>query len=127
MRILGHGVDLVEISRIRRLLGDHPERFLERVFTEQEQLDSGTGKRRDEHIAARFAAKEAALKALGTGWSQGIGWTDVSVVKNEAGKPSMILNGRAGEIAASLGIETLHLSLSHTDTHAIASVIAEGA
>lgn len=127
MRIIGHGVDLVELSRIRRLLGDHPERFLERVFTEREQLDSGDGKRRDEHLAARFAAKEAAFKALGTGWSQGIGWTDVSIVKNEAGKPELVVNGRAAEIADSLGIQAWHVSLSHTDSHAIASVIAEGA
>jgi len=127
MAIIGHGVDIVEISRIHMMMGENPERFLERIYTEQEKLDSGNGKRRDEHLAVRFAAKEAALKALGTGWSQGIGWTDVSVVKNEAGKPSMVVVGRAAEVAENLGIRTWHVSLSHTSTHAIASVIAEGA
>ena len=67
------------------------------------------------------------MKTLGTGWSQGIGWTDVSVVKDEAGKPSLVVVGKAAEIAAELGITAWHVSLSHTDTHAIASVIAEGA
>ncbi|MCA9304760.1 MAG: holo-ACP synthase [Phycisphaerales bacterium] len=127
MAIIGHGVDIVEISRIRTMVGEHPERFLDRVYSEQERLDSGTGKRRDEHLAVRFAAKEAAMKTLGTGWSQGIGWTDVSVVKDEAGKPSLVVVGKAAEIAAELGITAWHVSLSHTDTHAIASVIAEGA
>ena len=125
--IIGHGVDIVETSRIEQLLGDHPERFLERVFTPGEQADSESNKRQLEHLAARFAAKEAALKALGTGWSQGIGWTDIEVVRADNGKPSLNITGRAAEIATDLGITSWHISLSHISTHAIASVIAEGA
>ena len=79
-----------------------------------------------EHLAARFAAKEAALKALGTGWSEGVGWTDVEVVRDAIGRPGLMVTGKAAEIAAGRGIEAWHVSLTHTGTHAMASVIAEG-
>lgn len=125
-RIIGHGVDIVETARIKQLLGDHPDRFLERCFTEGEQADSKSSRRQLEHLAARFAAKEAALKALGTGWSQGIGWTDIEVLRADNGRPSLNITGRAAEIAAGMGITTWHLSMSHISTIAIASVIAEG-
>jgi len=125
MPIIGLGVDIVETSRIADLLGEYPERFLERCFTPGEQEDSKSPKRRSEHLAARFAAKEAALKALGTGWSKGIGWTDIEVIKDIAGKPSLNITGRAKEIASEQGITKWHLSLSHISTHAVASVIAE--
>lgn len=125
--IIGHGVDIVETARIKQMLGDHPERFLERCFTPGEQEDSKSSRRHLEHLAARFAAKEAALKALGTGWSQGIGWTDIEVVRADSGKPSLKITGRAAEIAAELGITVWHLSMSHVAATAIASVIAEGA
>ena len=125
MSIIGIGVDIVETSRIADLMGNHPHRFLERCFTLGEQKDSQSPKRQHEHLAARFAAKEAALKALGTGWSQGVGWTDVEVVKDSAGKPSLNISGKAEEIAKGLGISKWHLSLSHISTHAVASVIAE--
>ncbi|HCT44405.1 MAG: ACP synthase [Phycisphaerae bacterium] len=125
--IIGHGVDIVETARIKQMLGDHPERFLERCFTPGEQEDSKSSRRQLEHLAARFAAKEATLKALGTGWAQGIGWTDIEVVRAESGKPSLKVTGRAGEIAAEMGITTWHLSMSHVAPTAIASVIAEGA
>jgi len=126
MAIVGHGVDLTEVSRIEQMLGDHPERFLERCFTPTEQADGGDGPRRAERLAARFAAKEAALKALGTGWSDGVGWTDIGVIRTNAGKPELAVTGRAAEIAGALGITRWHVSLSHTGDHAIASVIAEG-
>ncbi len=125
MPIIGTGVDIVETARIADLLGNHPERFLERCFTKGEQEDSKSNKRQNEHLAARFAAKEAALKALGTGWSQGIGWTDIEVVKEPSGKPYLKITGRAAEIADELGITKWHLSLSHISTHAIAMAIAE--
>jgi holo-[acyl-carrier protein] synthase len=125
MAIIGIGVDIVETARIADLLGEHPERFLERCFTPGEQEDSKSPKRRFEHLAARFAAKEAALKALGTGWSKGIGWTDIEVVKDGAGKPLLNITGKAAEIAIKQGITKWHLSLSHISTHAVASVIAE--
>ncbi|MFG0304709.1 MAG: holo-ACP synthase [Phycisphaerales bacterium JB040] len=126
MAIVGHGVDLVEVARIERMLGEQGERFLQRCFTHGERAYADTSsKRRAEHLAARFAAKEAALKALGTGWSEGIGWTDIEVARDEAGCPSLVVTGRAGEIAARQGVLTWHVSLSHTETHAMASVIAE--
>ncbi len=125
MSIIGLGVDIVETSRIAELMGNHSERFLERCFTKGEQEDYKSNKRQMEHLAARFAAKEAALKALGTGWSQGIGWMDIEVVKEPSGKPTLNITGRAKEIADGLGISKWHLSLSHISTHAVASVIAE--
>ena len=125
MPVIGTGVDIVETTRIAELLGNHPDRFLERCFTPGEQEDSASNKRNHEHLAARFAAKEAALKALGTGWAQGIGWTDIEVVKEPSGKPTLKVTGRAKEIADGLGVSRWHVSLSHISTHAIASVIAE--
>lgn len=125
MPVVGIGLDLTEVDRIERLLGDHPERFLERCFTPSERFDAGEGPRRVERLAARFAAKEAALKALGTGWSDGIGWTDVSVERLNSGKPRLVVAGRAAEIASGLGIARWHVTLTHTGTHAAAMVVAE--
>jgi holo-[acyl-carrier protein] synthase len=122
--IVGHGIDLVETERIARMLADHPERFLERCFTPREVEDS-EGVRRFEHLAARFAAKEAALKAIGTGWARGIGWTDVETVRHESGRPELRVHGKAAEIAAELGVTRWHVSLTHTAAFAAASVIAE--
>ncbi len=119
-------MDIVEIARIEKSLSKHAESCLTKCFTEQEVLDSGDSKRRPEHLAARFAAKEAALKAIGTGWSQGIGWTDVETVRLESGRPELRVTGRAKEIADSMGVDRWFVSLSHTETNAIASVIAEG-
>ncbi|NRA58539.1 MAG: holo-ACP synthase [Phycisphaerales bacterium] len=124
--ILGHGVDLVEVGRVARSIDRHGDRFLERVFTEAEREYAGDGRRRDEHLAARFAAKEAVFKALGTGWAQGAGWTDIEVVRNASGRPSVVLHDRASELAARMGVKWWHLSLTHTGELAMASVIAEG-
>ena len=124
--IVGHGVDLVEIGRIARSIDEHGERFLERVFTTRERDDAGEGPKRIEKLAARFAAKEAALKAIGTGWSRGIAWTDIETASEFSGKPTLRVGGVAGDIARDLGGARWHLSLSHTATHAIASVILEG-
>ncbi len=124
--IVGHGVDIVEVARIAESLGKHSDRFLERVFTDREVSDSGDGPRRVEHLAARFAAKEAALKAIGTGWSEGIGWTDVETRRGLRGKPELVVTGRALEIARELGGARWFVSLSHTDALAMASVILEG-
>ena len=124
MQIIGHGIDIVETARIRRMLGEHPERFLARCFTPAEQAYADSRpKRRDEHLAGRFASKEAILKVLGTGWSGGIAWTDAEVVREASGKPTVRLSGRAAEVAAELGITSWWLSISHTDTHAVASAI----
>jgi len=124
--ILGHGVDLADVQRIRRSVERFHDRFLERVFTEGERGYAGDGPRRDEHLAARFAAKEAVFKALGTGWAQGVGWTDIEVVREASGRPVLVLHGRARELAEALGVRRWHLSLTHTGTMAMASVFAEG-
>lgn len=126
MPILGHGIDLTEVDRIEEMLAEHGDRFLQRCFTPREIADAGDGPRRTEHLAARFAAKEAALKALGTGWAQGVGWTDVAVHRAESGKPELIVTGRAAAVAAERGITRWQVSLTHTKDHAVASVIAEG-
>jgi len=124
MRIIGHGIDLIEIQRIAQMLDDHGESFTHRCFTasEREYADGG-GKLRAERYAARFAAKEAVLKALGTGWSQGATWNEIEVGRDPAGRPTIKLSGRTARIAEELGIGMWHLSLSHSKSHAIASVI----
>lgn len=126
MRIIGHGIDAVEIDRIARSLAEFGDRFLERVFTPAERAYAQQSKRRDEHLAARFAAKEAVFKALGTGWSGGIAWTDVEVCLEPSGRPFVKLYGRAAEIAYQQAIRAWSLSLTHTKTMAIASAIATG-
>jgi holo-[acyl-carrier protein] synthase len=127
MPIIGHGIDLVEIARIGRMLAEHGEPFIERCFTPEERgyCESGP-KRRDERYAARLACKEAVFKALGTGWTDGIGWRDVEIVRQPSGRPMLRLHGRCAEVAAGMGIRRWHVSLSHTDSHAIASVVGEG-
>ena len=126
MRIIGHGIDLVEVSRIAEMLDKHAERFVDRVFTKAEAAHGDGKRRRAEHLAARFAAKEAALKALGTGWAGGIAWTDIEVVSLPSGQPSLHVTGRAAEIAQSRGVREWHISITHTDAQAMASVIAVG-
>ena len=124
MRIVGHGIDVVDIDRIQRMLDDHSDRFLERCFTPEERFHGEGGRRYAEHIAARFAAKEAAMKALGTGLSAGITWTDISVRREPGGRPTLVVAGTAARLAWHHGIHEWHVSLSHTDTVAMASVIA---
>lgn len=126
MRVLGHGIDLVDIARIERTLNDHSERFLERCFTPAERAYADQSKRRLEHLAARFAAKEAVMKALGTGWAEGIAWTDIEVEREASGRPVVVLHGPAVQRARDMGVRVWHLSLSHTGTAAVASVIASG-
>ena len=136
MRVIAHGIDIVEIARIVRMLQEHGERFLERCFTDVEQAYAdaasvtapgpGIGKRSAERLAARFACKEAVFKALGTGWKSGISWRDVGIVHEPSGQPNLVLTGRCAELAAQLGIAQWHVSLSHTDSMAIASVIGSG-
>lgn len=123
MSPLAHGIDLVSVARIRAMVEEHGERFLARVFTPHELECAGDGPRRDEHLAARFAAKEAILKALGTGWAAGIGWTDVELRREASGKPSIVLSGHASKVAEDQGLRHWAVSLSHTADLAIASVI----
>lgn len=124
MRIVGHGIDMVETDRLARMVEEHGDRFLHRVFTEGERRYAANNpSRMVEHLAGRFAAKEAILKVLGTGWSGGIAWTDAEVVREPSGKPVIQLHGRCREVAAELGIVHWWLSISHVRTHAIASAI----
>lgn len=126
MHVVGHGVDLVEVARIGAMLDEHGQRFLDRCFTPAEQAYKADTRRRVEHLAARFAAKEAVLKALGTGLTGGIAWTDIEVVAEPNGSPRIALRGAAAAAASVLGVKSWLVSLSHTDAHAMASVIALG-
>ena len=118
--IVGVGVDIVAVARIQKMLDQEKDRFLARVFTPAERdycLERG---RPAESLAARFAAKEAVMKILGTGWGEGVGFLQVEVVRDPKGNPGLELTGEAAEVAQKLGIGKLHLSLSHTDDHAVA-------
>jgi len=121
--IVGVGIDLVAVERIARLLERHRDRFFARCFIPGEAARLGD----PQHIAGLIAAKEAAFKALGTGWSDGVGWRDVTVARNAAGAPSLALGGAAGERARALGAAASHLSISHEGGLAVAVVILESA
>ncbi|HEX6045643.1 MAG TPA: holo-ACP synthase [Pyrinomonadaceae bacterium] len=123
--IVSIGIDIIEVARIREVLLRTP-RFGERVFTprEREYCDS-RGVVSAQHYAARFAAKEAALKALQTGWRGGISWQDVEVLSRESGAPYLVLTGQVLEIFDKFGATRTHLSMSHTTQHAIAQVVLE--
>jgi len=126
MAIVGHGVDLVPVERIAHMRARHGQRFLERVYTADERdYAAGRPRRTDEHLAARFAAKEAVLKALGTGLTGGVRWTDIGVVRDASGRPSVILEGEARVAAERLGARRWTLSLTHAGGFAAASVLAE--
>jgi holo-[acyl-carrier protein] synthase len=126
MAIIGHGIDVVEVARIERMLREHGDRFVTRCFTVAERSYADrAARRRAEHYAARFACKEAVLKAMGTGWRDGIEWTDIEVVREGSGQPRVRLSGRAAEIADELGITRWHVSLSHINELAMASAIAD--
>jgi holo-[acyl-carrier protein] synthase len=118
----GIGVDMLEIARMERVIKRRPS-FLKRVFTDEERAYCDSFARPAEHYAARFAAREAVLKALGTGFADGIGIKDVSVRNNEAGRPVAVLTGRAAEIAAEQGVQEVALSLSHTHEVAVANAV----
>ena len=123
--IVGVGVDIVEISRIEKALGRQGQRFRARLFTENEIAYCESHRMPAQFYAARFAAKEAALKALGTGWSQGIQWVDIEVTRMTSGQPQLIFHGKALERATQMGVVRSWISLSHCDQHAIAQVILE--
>jgi holo-[acyl-carrier protein] synthase len=124
--IFGTGVDIAETSRIEGGLERHGERFTKRIFTPAEIAYCEKSKNRAERYAARFAAKEAAFKALGTGWREGIRWLDVEVIHQPSGKPELVLTGRAREVARKLRVTRMSVSLSHSDRYAVALVIFEG-
>ena len=126
MRIIGHGLDIVDTARIARMIEVHGDRFLQRCFTAGERRYVTDRRRLAEHLAGRFAAKEAVLKALGTGLALGIAWTDCEVVREPTGQPRPVLHGHARKIAQDLGITQWLLSITHIDSTAAASAIAVG-
>lgn len=126
MQVIGHGVDVVVCERIRRICADHGERFLSRIYTARER-DYCLGTRAElVRLAGRFAAKEAVLKVLGTGWRGGIEWTDIEVLPDPLGRPLVTLHGHTAKLAESLGIRTVLVSISHAGDYAVASAIALG-
>jgi holo-[acyl-carrier protein] synthase len=126
MRILGTGMDLVELDRIRQARARFGERFLHRCFTPGELAFCFQQADPTPRLAARFAAKEAGAKALGTGIARGIGWCDIEVVRHPGERPTIQLHGRASEHARRLGVSGLHLSMTHGRQVAGAQVILEG-
>ncbi len=125
MSVLGVGVDIVENARIQHSLDRFGERFLHRVFTEGEIAYCRSMKFPARHLAARFAAKEAASKAFGTGIGKSMGWRDIDVHKYDSGQPYVVLEGGAKELAADRNISAVWISLSHTDHHATAMIVLE--
>jgi holo-[acyl-carrier protein] synthase len=123
--IVGTGIDIAEVPRIAESIERFGDRFIQRVFTEGEILYCDSKANRTERYAARFAAKEAAMKALGTGWNHGVRWRDVEVVRKPGGRPTIQFHGKAAEFAARMNAKNVSLSISHTREQAIASVILE--
>jgi len=124
MEIVAHGIDLVDCPRIEQMIQRHGERFIKRVFTTAEQAYAQANKNDIEKLAGRFAAKEAILKLMGTGWRGKIAWTDIEIVNNAAGQPEVTLSGEVKKIADKLGIKHISVSITHTANFAIASAVA---
>lgn len=122
--ILGLGTDIVAVHRIERVIKSNP-RFIEKVFSLGEQQYCSSKANPAQSYAARFAAKEAFMKALGTGWDEGISWAQIEVINDARGKPCLKLSGATEALAKSRGTELIHLSLSHEKDYAIATVILE--
>jgi holo-[acyl-carrier protein] synthase len=123
MPIIGHGIDLVELDRIRGVLDRHEERFLERILTPDERASAGRFSNPVPFVAGRFAAKEAILKMIGTGWRGEIAWGDMEILPDAMGKPVVTLRGETAKVAEKLGIRRVILSITHTHTQAAASAI----
>lgn len=119
------GIDVAEVPRIRAVIEGQKERFLRRVYTPEEAAYCEQFKNKYERYAGRFAVKEAAMKALGTGWSRGVRWVDVEVVRQQGGRPTLTLRGVASEIADRMGVKNIVVSITHTAEQAIAQVIFE--
>jgi len=127
MKTKGIGIDIAEIGKIREIIEKNGERFLRRTFTQDEiHYCEKKGLKGYQHYAARFAAKEATFKALGTGWQKGIRWTDVEVINNDSGMPTLNLYGKAKEIADQMGVRHAVVSISHYREYAVACVLLEG-
>jgi holo-[acyl-carrier protein] synthase len=125
--IVGIGVDIVDIERVRGILERYKDRFVDRVFTDTEKLYARRGVKTAERLAGRFAVKEAVLKAFGTGKSQGILWRDVETVPGPKGKPVVKLHGNAYKYMNILSADTVHVSITHDGGKAVAFVVIERA
>ncbi|HVO99729.1 MAG TPA: holo-[acyl-carrier-protein] synthase [Bryobacteraceae bacterium] len=123
--IIGTGVDLCEVHRIKAAVERYRDKFLKRIFTEREIAYASSKANLYERYAARFAAKEAGMKALGTGWRGGVTWKDFEVTNLRSGRPTLQFHGKAAEYAARLGVENISLSMTHTAQQAMAMVILE--
>jgi len=123
--ILGIGTDLAQVDRIRNSIAQYGDRFLNRVYTDRERAYASSKANSAERFAARFAAKEAGMKAIGTGWRSGITWKDFEVVNEPSGQPTLRLSGVALQRATTMGVERISLSLTHTTETAFAVVILE--
>ncbi|MFH0910862.1 MAG: holo-ACP synthase [Planctomycetota bacterium] len=124
--ILGIGIDIVEIARIQASIERHGSRFLKKIFTTGEEGYCTDYARPSERFATRFAAKEAAMKALGTGWRDGVGFRSIEVTSDEKGAPALHFSGRVQTRARRLGVRRVFVTLSHSDHYAVAQVILEG-
>ncbi|MDR1485979.1 MAG: holo-ACP synthase [Planctomycetaceae bacterium] len=124
MRVIGIGTDIIECERISRMLSRHRDSFVRMVFTDLENQYCSDHKNSTQHYAGRWAAKEAVLKALGTGWISGISWTDVEVANQSGGKPIINLHNGAKKIANNLGINEIQISITHCESYAVAFAIA---
>ncbi len=125
-QVFGIGTDIIEVERIEAMLSRHDETFLQRVFTAEETRYCSQHKASSQHFAGRWAAKEATLKALGTGWARGIQWTDIEITNLAGGAPRIELHGTALEYATQRGIREMKISISHCKAFAVACVIAVG-
>jgi len=126
MLIVGVGTDIIEVVRIGQMIERHGEVFLNRVYTEDEIRYCQRRKEYTQHYAGRWAAKEAVMKTLGTGWTRGVGWRDIEVCSSKSGQPSILLRGAAREIAQQAGICEVLISISHCRSFATATAIAVG-
>jgi len=124
MGIVAHGIDLVDCPRIEQMIQRHGERFVNRVFTPAERAYAKANKNEIEKLSGRFAAKEAVLKLIGTGWRGKIAWTDIEIINNASGQPGVTIGGEVKKIADELGIEQISVSITHTANFAIASAVA---
>jgi len=124
MEIVAHGIDLVDCPRIEEMVARHGERFVQRIFTAAEQAYAESNKNKIEKLSGRFAAKEAILKLMGTGWRGKIAWTDIEIINNSSGQPEVTLDGEVKKIADKLGIKHISISITHTANFAIASAVA---
>jgi holo-[acyl-carrier protein] synthase len=125
-RVVGIGTDIIECLRIAQMIERHGEQFLRRVYTEREIMYCSARKAATQHYAGRWAAKEAVLKALGTGWSRGMQWTDIEVRNEPGGAPHIALGGKARDVCAELRIAEMLISISHCRSHATAYALALG-